>query len=561
MIAPSEITFNVENDPPFTVSKILRAIAVNSVGEQRVLDLSQGEPGYGFSPSILSRHMYVFMTILDIEFNNLKYTNTLAREHLYPVLTDNLIHHIASNYFSVAIGNKLARNFIQLLKTIRRILHNQNVFMTRDEIVHEFFKYSNLSGGKYPDPDGSLLYRVVMANEYSKKLGMQISYNDLIPVAGASHGVSTVVKALGTEGIGYLREGDTVLSTTPVYEPFIRLFKERNIELLSIAIDKTTGKHDEASADLFLSEHNSKHIKLIFLVNPNNPTGFAADRSFLAKIDKISKKHNAIILTDEVYSSFFGSINYLSEFSCAKQRWIRIDAISKIERATGLRIGDIFISKGANTYITENILGKSRLLDHRDLRSLLISARSHGGINMGLFRHIAGPAGPSVVLAMLHTIYGKEERAHFVQEVQENMVAFYEALGIPYKGNCYFGIIDLSDIESSCFRKMSVERKLARLARRGVVVMPANKFFSDEKSNSASHLIRVSLPNLSRKNVRLAATIVKRELSAPFYYIPFAAQPATDDKPASNQPDVLRPRNYSVPHFHDITVSQNNLNT
>jgi len=404
-------------------------------------------------------------------------------------------------------------DFKEFMKELERISDDQNLKLDRFGIFYELFKYSCLSGGRYPQPAGHPLLQAVMADEYSKNLGIKVHAHELIGIMGASHGIGAVFQGLGEEGIKFLQEGDTVAMTSPVYAPYNDIFKERGIEVVSLPVDPETGCIDDK--DVKELKNLKKKIKAFILIDPNNPTGFASDDNFLHSILDICEQHNSMIITDEVYFRFFKNTKSIASIPQARKRIVRIDSLSKIERGTGLRVGDIYVSDEANEYISNEILGNILPEKYENVRNLFFLAKSPGGKNIGLFRHITGIPGPSVGMALSHVILGKEERAEYVEMLNKKVQIFYEALGVEHHGNSYYGMIDLEKISSEKTQKREIEESLEEIAEKGVVVMPANLFFSasDRARKNREKMIRVSLPNLSFEDTAKAAEIIKGVVS------------------------------------------------
>ena len=53
--------YDLHLDNPFRIFRHLREVADESVGVENVVDLSRGDPGYGFSPSVRGREFYAFL--------------------------------------------------------------------------------------------------------------------------------------------------------------------------------------------------------------------------------------------------------------------------------------------------------------------------------------------------------------------------------------------------------------------------------------------------------------------------------------------------------------------
>ncbi len=508
--------FDVNTTLPFLAFRGLRAIAEKNVGEANILDLSQGEPGYGFSPNVRSRQFFAFLNLLDIAFNNHRISNLFFRRKPSELSEiERVVEKTAFEYFHDQKAKELLKDWKEFLEELEHICDVQDLGLDRFGIYYELFKYSNLTGGRYPQPAGHPLLQATMAEEYSKSLGIMVKSHELIGIMGASHGIGAIFQGLGEEGIGFLQKGDTVAMTSPVYSPYNTIFEERGIEVLSLSVDPEEGSIIEEEAQKL--KNSQKHIKAFILIDPNNPTGFPSSENFLHTIADICEIHNSIIITDEVYFPFFDGANAsIIQIKNARKRTVRIDSLSKIERATGLRVGDIYVSDEANEYITHDILKGLFPEKYENVRNLFFLAKSPGGKNLGLFRHITGIPGPSVAMALSHIILGKPETKEYVHMLHEKVSMFYKTIGIPHKGNSYYGMIDIEKIENKKNSSLSIEEKLERIAEKGVVVMPANLFFSedDRKRKDRKNMIRVSLPNLSLEDTEKAGNIIKEVLNS-----------------------------------------------
>ncbi len=511
--ADNQWGFDVHTTVPFLAFRALREIAVENVGEANVLDLSQGEPGYGFAPTVRSRELYAFLLLLDTEFNN-NVTNIhfaeYSRESLPHILSS--IQRVAQENYTSKKAKGILRSFDIFLDELEKISQNQNLGFGRFEILYDIFKFSIPSGGRYPNPWGEPVVRAAVAEEYVDMLKLPVNSEDLMLLSGASHGIGSVFKGLGEEGIGYLQSGDTVVMTSPVYAPYNNLLEERGINILSLSVDPMTGAVFQKSLETLQSF--SGRIKAMVLINPNNPTGFPYGRDLLQVITDLAEKHNALIISDEVYLQFFDDAQSIFSIPEAQKRTIHISSLSKIERATGVRFGAFCILPEGREYISQKIL-KNHLQNYRgDIVWLLYLAKSPGGKNIGVFQHITGIPGPSQILGLCHLILGKEERMQYVQDVQKKVQIFYETLGLKFKGNSYYGMFDMTELENDEKNKLPVEQKFGEIAERGVVLMPANLFFSqsDRDEKNRTSVVRVSLPNLSFENTKKAAEIIKNYL-------------------------------------------------
>lgn len=509
--------WDVEETPPFLAFRSLRRKAVERFGEANILDISQGEPGYGFAPSERGRRFFSFLLLADTVLNNNRTDSRFGSEteESFPNIEKTLCDIIETHY-APEFGKVLQEDLEDFLFALENIFQKQGIPKTRFEILFDLFKFSVLSGGRYPNPWGEMVTRMAIAEEHSNAFGFPVSFEDIVLLLGASQGVGMFFKSLGEEGVGFLQEGDTLLMISPVYAPYMQFAEDRKLHLLSISINPETGEVDEESIQNAL--HSPKRIKAIILIDPNNPTGFPLEKKVLESITDIAEKHNSIILTDEVYAHFFPKKESISKIERAKKRTIHLDAISKIERSTGVRLGSLYLAPEARYFIAQKILEPECpgfLEKYSDMRWFLFLAKSFGGRTIGVFQHISGVPGPSQILGLCHLLLGKKERKEYVDHLRKKVLSFYSSAGLPEPKNMYYGIIDISKIEGSETREKPIEQVLTELAvEGGLIVMPAHKFFpkQDQEKQNTKRLIRVSLPNLSYENTKKAGAIFSKLL-------------------------------------------------
>ena len=502
--------FDLNLDNPFRIFRVLREIAIEQVGEENIVDLSRGDPGYGFSPSTRGREFYAFLLEIDTVFNNPGHHFVSDNRDTFDELWQKIQDHAKKTY-SVKKADKLVEDFYFFLTRIEKYTAQQGLDWDKKKIVFEMFKYSVVSGGSYLDPQGETLTRTVIADHYNKKLGLDIDYQDLILMQGVSHGIGTIFKVLCDEKIGFLQPGDQVLLGSPVYAPYNTIVENRGLKAFSIPIDPETGKVVGDLDEILASAPDN--IKLICLIDPNNPTGFINDKEFLEKIADFAEERNCLIVTDEVYSDFFferteNIIKY------ARKRTIMIGGRSKIERSTGLRFGEFIIPKEAQKYISEEILG-GKLDIAADLMQLLIFAKAPGAIR-GEFQHVTFVPGPSQYLGLAHMILGDDDRAEYLKRIRVNMESFYNILDLPYYKNLYYSCFDLMNIPGNTRGDVCAEEIFVGLAKKGVVLIPSNLFFSESEREKKDYknFARGSLPNLTFTNLQKAAKLIKEYMTS-----------------------------------------------
>ena len=500
--------FDLKEDNPFRIFRVLRHIAIEKIGEEGILDLSRGDPGYGFSPSVRGTEFYAFLLETNTIFN-------YAGEHFVSDNKDDFdtlwgkIQAHARKIYSAKKAEKLIEDFYFFLTRVQKYSKEQGLDWDKKQIIFEMFKYSVLSGGSYLDPQGETLIRAIIADHYNQKLDLKIDYQDLIFIQGVSHGIGTVFKTFNDEKIGYLKKGDTIMMFSPSYAPYNMSAEHRGLNVYPVPVDSSTGQIE--NFDEYL-ENAPENTKMICLIDPNNPTGFSFSDEITKKIAEFAEAKDILIVSDEVYSDFFFE-RKSNILKYARNRSIVIGGRSKIERSTGLRFGEFIITKEANEYISKTLL-RGKLNGSKDLKTLLVCAKGPGGIN-GEFQHTTFVTGPSQFLGASHVLFGSEDRDEYLRRIRVNMENFYEILGMKYNKNLYYSNFSMLAIPGNTRTDLPPEQIFFDLAERGVVLIPSNRFYSEKERNEKDYrlMARASLPNLTFSKLQEAAKVIKKYMT------------------------------------------------
>ncbi len=128
----------------------------------------------------------------------------------------------------------------------------------------------------------------------------------------------------------YLNPGDRVLSPYPTYTHFLLFAKSRGA-----IIDKVIFE-DAFKMDIEdILAHVTPETKIIYLVNPNNPTGVLYDEQDVEKL--IQAAPQAIILVDEAYAEFARAS--LIDLVAKHENVFITRTFSKLFGLAGLRVG------------------------------------------------------------------------------------------------------------------------------------------------------------------------------------------------------------------------------
>ena len=176
----------------------------------------------------------------------------------------------------------------------------------------------------YPEVNGTGLLRERVAALYSNA-----SAANVLVTVGAAQANWTVCSTL-------LEPGDEVIVVSPGYRQVWGLAKNLGCQV------KETQLRRENNWRLDLDELESlasTKIKLISIVNPNNPTGSILSREEMKRIVSICQKTGAWLHADEVYRGTELEGNETPSFWGMYDKVICVNSMSKAYGLAGLRIG------------------------------------------------------------------------------------------------------------------------------------------------------------------------------------------------------------------------------
>lgn len=179
----------------------------------------------------------------------------------------------------------------------------------------------------YPDAGGFYLKQRICA--HFAKYGVQA--NQVVLGNGTNEILTLLVRA-------FVGEGEAALNAWPSFVVYRLALSGQNREEVSVPLDAEFGYDLPAMADAIA--RNETPIKLVFLANPNNPTGRyfsqAALDSFLARVPD-----DVIVVLDEAYAEYVEEADYPDGMALvmSRPRTIVTRTFSKAYGLAALRVG------------------------------------------------------------------------------------------------------------------------------------------------------------------------------------------------------------------------------
>ncbi len=163
----------------------------------------------------------------------------------------------------------------------------------------------------------------------------------------SAHGV---VDAFHLAIKSYTNEGDGVILMTPVYYPMYAAITKNNRVLIENKLVKGEKNYTIDFKDLEDKASDEK-TKLLILCSPHNPVGRVWTKDELYKIAEICKKHNVLVISDEIHFDFvdkgYTHIVYSSLSEEVADNSVILTSPSKTFNVAGLQTACVLIKNEA----------------------------------------------------------------------------------------------------------------------------------------------------------------------------------------------------------------------
>lgn len=129
-----------------------------------------------------------------------------------------------------------------------------------------------------------------------------------------------VVQAIGWIINGFTNKGDSIMLSSPVYNPFFELIERNERVVVDSKLKLENGKYYLDFFD-FEKKIADNNVKLYIFCSPHNPIGRIWKREEIEKVVEICKKHKVYIISDEIHQDFvfppneqISMINYVDKY-------------------------------------------------------------------------------------------------------------------------------------------------------------------------------------------------------------------------------------------------------
>ncbi len=142
----------------------------------------------------------------------------------------------------------------------------------------------------YTEPPDELIE--VFLGYLQSQFDWTVSHEELVFIPGVVPGLNVACR-------GFVDPGESVITATPVYHPFLEAPKNTGHELIRVPVDQVDGSYRYPLNGLEQSIDNS--CRLLLLCNPFNPVGRMLTRNELNGIANICLQNELTICSDEIH--------------------------------------------------------------------------------------------------------------------------------------------------------------------------------------------------------------------------------------------------------------------
>ncbi len=168
------------------------------------------------------------------------------------------------------------------------------------------------------------------------RIGYEAEEEEIIHLGG-------LVPALSLAGRAFGEPGDSLLTCTPIYPPFIGIHKDAQMECLTVDHIKISPDDHRWTFDWeAMEEAVTPRTKIFVLSNPQNPLGRVFTEAEIIQLAEFCERHDLILLSDEIHCDLILDEERTPHFSALnlpetlRARTITLLAPSKTYNIAGL---------------------------------------------------------------------------------------------------------------------------------------------------------------------------------------------------------------------------------
>ena len=328
-------------------------------------------------------------------------------------------------------------------------------FNTPQNIINAAIKAMQDGKTKYTPAGGILELKKTICKKFKEDNGLDYTTDQITISTGAKQCLANVFMAI-------LNPGDEILIPIPYWVSYPELVKLADgVPVFVETLKENNYKYTIEDLEKAVSDKT----KAILINSPNNPTGTIYNREELIEISEFAKKHDLLIISDEIYEKLIYdgekhiSIASLSED--AFERTVVINGVSKTYAMTGWRLGYMAASK--------------------EITKLMTSIQSHMTSNVNTIAQYAAIEALNGPIEDLNTMVKEFERR---RNFMVDRLSKIDGVSIIKPSGAFYIMVNISSYFNTTFKgeeiKNSLDFSRVLLDEEKVAVIPGAGFGLDE---------------------------------------------------------------------------------
>ncbi|MBA4246927.1 MAG: aminotransferase [Microbacterium sp.] len=185
---------------------------------------------------------------------------------------------------------------------------------------------------QYPPGRGFAELREAIAEHQERFYGLSLDpTTEVLVTAGATEAIAASLLALAGAG-------DEVITFEPFYDSYAAIIGLSGARHVTVALHGPDFQPEPADIDAAFSHRT----RVVVLNSPHNPTGSILEREHLERIIALAAKHDAVIVSDEVYEHLLYDERRhvpVATLPGAAARTLTVSSAAKTFSVTGWKIG------------------------------------------------------------------------------------------------------------------------------------------------------------------------------------------------------------------------------
>jgi len=148
----------------------------------------------------------------------------------------------------------------------------------------------------------------------------------------------------------FLKEGNESIVCNPCFKPYMMFTKSNGAKIIDVPL---SGPNFDLDVSGILSKI-TEQTRLIFITNPNNPTGTSLRKKDIDALINATPEH-VVIVIDEVYYQFARASDYVRAYEYLEKgaQVIGVNSFSKAYGLAGLRMGYAYSTPKIAAYLRQ----------------------------------------------------------------------------------------------------------------------------------------------------------------------------------------------------------------